>query len=159
MKYECNMKKVNEGLLSTPYSKNYRKVQEKLRITNMKIHNIRKNWILQTCSKIAKEYDTISVDTFNQPNNGYSYTSKIKKMNYYNRNHAMYDFNETLKYLSHKYYCTYISSPEYSTRTCSNCGYINVKLDLSKRYLKCKKCGIIIDRDINASKNCFDYIQ
>lgn len=159
MKYDENMKKVKLGLIDSPYSNNYRKVQHKLRITNRKIHNIRRNWILQTSNKIVNDYDTIVVDNFLQPVNGYSYTKKMKQMNYDNRNHAMYDFNQTLQYLSKKYYCNYIKSPENTTRTCSICGYINEKLVLSERYLKCKKCGYIIDRDMNASKNCFDYIS
>lgn len=159
MKYNENIKKVESGLLDSPYSKNYRKVQKKLRITTSKIHNIRKNWILQTCTKLVNEYDNIVVDSFEQPKNGHSYTEKMKKMNYDNRNHSMYEFNKTLEHMSAKYYCNYIESPPYTTRTCCICGFKNEKLKLSERYLKCKNCGAEIDRDLNAAKNCFKYID
>lgn len=41
----------------------------------------------------------------------------------------------------------------YSSRLCSACKYINPKC--SNEIKKCNKCGIIIDRDINASKNIY----
>lgn len=46
-----------------------------------------------------------------------------------------------------------------SSKTCSRCGYINRQLKSEEIY-KCPKCGLIIDRDYNASINirdCKDY--
>ena len=158
-KYKRNKERFRNGEIESVYSKNYLKVREKLAITNRKIHNIRRNWILQTTSRIAKENHVVCVDSFEQPQNGYSYTQKMKNMNYYNRNHAMYEFNESLKHMCDKYYCLYIKSPSDSTRICSKCGFVNKKLTLSERFLKCKKCGYVIDRDKNASINCYEHIE
>ena len=69
------------------------------------------------------------------------------------------EFNESLKHMCDKYYCLYIKSPSDSTRTCSRCGFVNKKLTLSERFLKCKKCGYVIDRDKNASINCYEHIE
>ena len=44
-----------------------------------------------------------------------------------------------------------------SSKTCSKCGHIKKKLLLSDRIYKCKKCGLIIDRDLNAAINIRDY--
>lgn len=42
-----------------------------------------------------------------------------------------------------------------SSKTCSDCGYINTELALSDRTWICVGCGVIHDRDWNASKNIF----
>ena len=40
-----------------------------------------------------------------------------------------------------------------SSKICSCCGNKKEKLSLSERIYKCKKCGLVIDRDYNASLN------
>lgn len=40
-----------------------------------------------------------------------------------------------------------------SSKTCGDCGWINQDLKLSDREWTCKSCGVVHDRDVNASKN------
>ncbi|MFA6941991.1 MAG: transposase, partial [Clostridiaceae bacterium] len=40
-----------------------------------------------------------------------------------------------------------------SSKICSNCGNKNENLQLQDRIYKCQHCGLIIDRDYNASIN------
>ena len=40
-----------------------------------------------------------------------------------------------------------------SSKTCNECGWINQELKLSDREWTCKSCGVVHDRDINASRN------
>lgn len=40
-----------------------------------------------------------------------------------------------------------------SSKTCSNCGMVKAKLSLSERVYHCEKCGLSIDRDLNAAIN------
>jgi putative transposase len=47
-----------------------------------------------------------------------------------------------------------VVSETYTTSTCSNCGNINDKVKGNHIY-KCKNCGLLIDRDINASRNIY----
>jgi putative transposase len=42
---------------------------------------------------------------------------------------------------------------EPTSKTCSNCGYVNNELTLADRIFHCFKCGLEIDRDLNASIN------
>ena len=44
-----------------------------------------------------------------------------------------------------------------SSKTCSCCGNIKKDLKLSDRTYICDKCGLIIDRDLNASINLGNY--
>ena len=40
-----------------------------------------------------------------------------------------------------------------SSKRCSNCGFVKASLELSERTYKCEACGLVIDRDLNASLN------
>ena len=52
-----------------------------------------------------------------------------------------------------------IITEEYTSKTCTDCGKINKNLG-GKEDFKCEKCGLIIDRDINASRNiCIKNIE
>jgi putative transposase len=39
---------------------------------------------------------------------------------------------------------------------CSHCGETKAKLALSERVFECNKCGISLDRDVNAARNIRD---
>jgi len=45
-----------------------------------------------------------------------------------------------------------IIGEEYTSKTCSNCGTLENKLG-NKDILKCKSCGLCIDRDTNGARN------
>ena len=40
-----------------------------------------------------------------------------------------------------------------SSKTCSGCGGVKTKLDLSARMYVCTECGLVLDRDLNAARN------
>ena len=44
-------------------------------------------------------------------------------------------------------------NPMNTSRTSSRCGYVNNDLALGDRVFKCPRCGLVIDRDLNASLN------
>ena len=48
----------------------------------------------------------------------------------------------------------HVLGEEYTSKTCSNCMNINYTLGGSKTY-KCKKCKVILDRDVNGARNIF----
>ena len=60
---------------------------------------------------------------------------------------------------ANKYGCNYYKAPSHTTCTCYKCNHINPHLPLTQRVFKCEKCGYTIDRDMNASKNCYDFIS
>ena len=43
--------------------------------------------------------------------------------------------------------------PALTSKTCSRCGYINHELTLEDRVFRCPRCGLTIDRDLNAALN------
>ncbi len=40
-----------------------------------------------------------------------------------------------------------------SSKTCSGCGWVKQDLDLADRTFRCKYCGLVLDRDLNAAIN------
>jgi putative transposase len=40
-----------------------------------------------------------------------------------------------------------------SSKLCSGCGHAKAKLALSERTYRCDRCGIVLDRDVNAARN------
>lgn len=142
-------------------SKNYYKVLKKFRITHKKIVNIRLDWRRKLSRMIAMMYKQVCVDTYEIP--GVAEYNKLprvaaRRINSFNRMYGMYLFNEALKHACWKYHTKYVDSPDNTTRTCSKCGHINPHLPLSQRIFRCEECGFTIDRDINASQNCYDYL-
>jgi len=145
-------------------SNNTIKVLLKINKLYRKITNIKNFWIQNTCKKIVTTYSKICVDRFEQPNHVYDKDFKElpikakRTINYANRFHSMYYFNEFLKHDCIKYGCEYVESPEDTTRTCSICGHKNKHLSLRDTHLVCNKCGNVIERDMNAAMNCYDYL-
>jgi putative transposase len=46
--------------------------------------------------------------------------------------------------------------PAYTSKTCNNCGHVNMDLTLKDRNCTCPKCGVSYNRDENAAKNIKD---
>lgn len=144
-------------------SKNYYKVLKKFRITHKKIFNIRLNWRRKVAKKISDEYSIVCIDNFKQPGqevHEFIGLNKniIRKLNSYNRIHGTSYLYKAIIHSVEKTGGIILNSPKNTTRTCSVCGHKNKKLLLSQRYIQCAKCDNIIDRDMNASVNCYKHI-
>jgi putative transposase len=149
-KYENKLAKEQRKLSKKQKgSKNRFKQRLKVRKIHNKIRDTRKDFLHKTSNSIAKNYDGIFVEDLN-----------IKGMM---KNHCLAksigdvswsEFNRQLEYKckwSFKYYLK-IDRFFPSSKTCSNCGYVQ-EMPLSKRIFDCLNCGISIDRDLNASLN------
>ena len=155
-KMEINKERVKKGELHTVYTRNYEKVRKKFRISHRKLFNVKRNWRLKLAHYIVNHYDNIVVDEFTNPISNKE-TRQTKELNKFNTDLGMYYFMEDLRWMADRYNCNYIDSPSDTTRTCCRCSHVNEHLKLGKKYLKCVSCGNIIDRDVNASYNCFKY--
>lgn len=141
-------------------SKNYRKIQRKFLISHRKARNIRREWRIKSSNFISKMYKTIIVDKSRIPDKtvqDFKTGKVLRKMNYISRFHGMYLFNEYLKHSTVKHNSKYIESPENTTRLCSRCGFMNEHIPLRIRKFKCSNCNYEEDRDVNASRNCYNF--
>lgn len=72
---------------------------------------------------------------------------------------GLYEFKTMIKYKAEKYNIEFVEADKWypSSKTCSKCGYVKPKLSLSERTFVCECCGVVIDRDRNASINLSRY--
>ena len=71
----------------------------------------------------------------------------------------LYEFIRQMKYKCEWLGIEFVQVDRYypSSKTCSCCGNIKRDLKLSERTYICQECGLVIDRDLNASINLANY--
>ena len=74
---------------------------------------------------------------------------------------SFYEFKRIISYKANWNNIKIIEVPRFypSSKTCSECGFIKKDLKLSDREWVCTECGVIHDRDYNASVNLMKYGQ
>ncbi|NBU33979.1 hypothetical protein EB077_01455 [bacterium] len=134
--------------LEKNHSNKYNKRKAFLKM-NEKITNLVEDMHKKTSAWLCKNYEHIFISRLNFHN--CKKLNKRSKEKMASLRHC--SFVDRLKYKSRetKSY-VYEINEAYTSKTCSNCG--NIKEDLkNKDTYECKKCNIMIGRDINASKN------
>lgn len=111
---------------------------------NEKIKNLRKEFHNQTIKYLTERYKFILIPEFSNEIN--------EKEDIHLWNH--HSFRTRLFKRASEVGCIVIIADEsFTTKTCGNCGNVN---DVgSKSIFTCSSCEIILDRDINASRNIF----
>ena len=128
-------------------SKNYNKLNNKIKLAYERFENLKKNFIEQTTTRLCKNNNIAIEDLTN---------AKIKMSNKNRRRLSqiapLSRFTDTLKWKSKKFGTDlYEVNPAYTSQICSCCGN-KIKITLKDRVFKCS-CGNIMDRDINAAIN------
>ena len=155
-----NEVKINENRLKglqkwlsrcKPGSKNRYKVKLKIQRLYLKIRNARKHMIYKLANNILKENDVVAVESLDVKS-----MYQVHKIAKHLKNLPISEFIRVLKYKSNWLGKKVIEINKYypSSQCCNRCDYKNEELkDLSVRKWTCPKCGMIHDRDINASIN------
>lgn len=132
-------------------TQNIKKVEKKIKLVQRRINNIRNTYINQMTTEIVKTKPSkIVIEDLAVSN-----MLKNKYLANSIQEQKWYEIRRQLEYKSSLYMIKIQVANRFyaSSKTCSNCGYINKTLKLSDRTFKCPKCGLIIDRDCNASIN------
>ena len=152
IKYEKRLKELQRKLSRQEKgSKNYYKTKKKIAILHAKIRNARKHHIINVVNKIVKEHDIIVSEKL-----------QVKKMTHDNNlakyilDASFYMICNLLEWktkLQGKYYYQ-VDTYYPSSQICSRCEHKEPLIkDLSIRKYECTRCGLELDRDINASIN------
>ena len=134
-----------------PGSKNRYKVKLKIQKLYLKIRNARKHMIYKLANKILKENDIVSIETLDVKS-----MYQVHKIAKHLKNLPIREFIRVLKYKSNWLGKKVIEINKYypSSQSCNRCGFKNEEVkNLSIRKWTCPECGLIHDRDINASIN------
>jgi len=72
---------------------------------------------------------------------------------------CFYEFKRQMQYKCEEYGIEFVLANRFypSSKLCCDCGFKKKDLKLSDRIYKCDNCGLIIDRDKNASINLMNY--
>jgi len=129
-----------------------RRMKAKFKVARIhnKIANQRKTYIHQITAELVQEYDFIAIEDLNVA--GMLKNHKLAK----SISDASFSlFYNTLSYKAAWYGKEVVKIDRWfaSSKTCSCCGWVDENLTLADRVFHCKACGLILDRDLNASRN------
>ncbi|MEG2310861.1 MAG: transposase [Clostridia bacterium] len=132
------------------FSNNWYKFIGRIRRIHKFIAFKRKDFIHKLTTKLSKRYDMVAIESLNLK----SIAKKVKgKIELYDTSYCIFVKRLTYKLqILGKNICK-IDRWFPSSKKCSKCGNIKKKLKLNQRTYNCKKCGLSLDRDINASIN------
>lgn len=135
--------------------KNFQKQKNVIKLLNRRLTNIRNDYIHQTTTEIVKTKPSrIVMETLNVKG-----MMKNKYLSKEIQKQKFYEFKRQIDYKCQKYGIELVEVPMFypSSKTCSKCGNIKKDLKLSERIFRCCDCGLVIDRDFNASLNLANY--
>jgi putative transposase len=131
-------------------SARWRRANGRVQKIHAGVANARRNFIHETTTMLAKDYDVIVVEDLNVAGmlKNHSLAKHISDA-------AWGEFSRQLEYKTKWYGSTLVKAgPFYpSSKTCSQCGTVKAKLSLDERMFDCEACGLAMDRDVNAAIN------
>ena len=149
-KYEMNKK--GSKFVKT---NNIIKLEKQIKLVHRRLNNIRNNHIHQATNKIIKlnPYRVVMEDL------NVSGMMKNKHLAEKIAEQKFYEFKRQMKYKCQFNKIEFALADRWypSSKTCSRCGGIKKDLKLSDRTYICNECGLVIDRDKNASINLGNY--
>ena len=149
---EKRLKGLQKGLARCkPGSKNRYKLKLKIQRLYLKIRNARKHMIYKLANNILKENDIVAVESLDVKS-----MYQVHKIAKHLKNIPISELIRVLKYKSNWLGKKVIEINKYypSSQCCNRCDYKNEEVkNLSVRKWTCPRCGLIHDRDINASEN------
>ncbi|HEU5198895.1 MAG TPA: RNA-guided endonuclease TnpB family protein [Ktedonobacterales bacterium] len=134
----------------TKGGKNRKKAARKLAKLYRKVANQRKNILHQVTTTLAKTKRVIVIEDLN--------VSGMLKNHHLAQSIAdvgFYEFKRQLLYKAAWYGSQVILANRWepSSKTCSGCGWMKEDLTLADRTFHCERCGLVLDRDLNAALN------
>ena len=135
--------------------RNLQKQKRRIKLRHRKLTNIRNNYLHQTTTEIVKTKPSrIVMERLNVKG-----MMKNRHLAKAIQKQKFYEFKRQIAYKCQKNGIEMVEVPTFypSSKTCSCCGCIRSDLKLSDRVYRCNECGLVIDRDLNASLNLAKY--
>ncbi|WP_038042094.1 IS607 family element RNA-guided endonuclease TnpB [Thermus tengchongensis] len=134
-------------------SNNFRKASLRLARLHRRVQNIRRDFLHQVTTWLAKTKPVMVVEDLNVRGLARGPLSRPVA------DVGWGAFRRMLEYKAGWYGARIIVAPRYfpSTKMCSRCGWVVPEMPLSVRTFRCPRCGLEIDRDLNAALNLRQY--
>nr|WP_312579440.1 transposase [Sedimentibacter sp.] len=149
-KYEKNKK--GKEYVKT---ENIKKLEKQIKLLHRKLTNIRSNHNHQATNMIVKAKPSrVIMETLNIKG-----MMKNKHLSKAIAQQGLYELKKQMQYKCRFNGIEFVEADKWypSSKICSECGHIKLKLSLSERTYICEECGCVIDRDYNASINLSRY--
>ena len=145
-----------EALKGIKKSNNYKKASLKLNKVHQRISNIRKDYLHKLTSSLVANIQNFAIEDLNVNGMKQNHILAISLSDI-----SFFEFRQMLQYKSEfNHRKVHVADRFYpSSKTCSNCGNIKKDLTLKDRTYRCEACGLVIDRDYNASLNLLSQIE
>ena len=150
-KYAKQLKKAQQHLSRKQKGSNgFEKQKLKVAKIHEKIASCRLDTLHKVSKELVKSYDLISIEDLNVKG-----MIKNHKLSKHIADASWGNFVTLLQYKCDWYGKELVKVNRFypSSKTCGDCGWINQELRLSDREWTCNSCGVVHDRDWNASKN------
>jgi putative transposase len=110
--------------------------------------NRRRDWFWKLAHQLTNQFDVLCFETLNLEGMQRLWGRKVSDL-------AFGEFLQILEWVARKKgkQLVYIDRWYPSSKTCSSCGHILEKLDLSVREWRCPACHVVNGRDENAARN------
>ena len=150
-KYAKQLKKAQQHLSRKQKGSNgFEKQKLKVAKIHEKIVSCRLDTLHKVSHKLVNEFDVIVLEDLNVKG-----MIKNHKLSKHIADASWGNFITLLQYKCDWYGKELVKVNRFypSSKTCGDCGWINQNLKLSDREWTCKSCGVVHDRDENASRN------
>ena len=129
---------------------NRRKAVQQLARAHLRVANIRQNALHQVTSALAKTKSVVVLEDLNVGGmlRNHRLAQAIADVGFA-------EFRRQLTYKGQWYGCAVVVADPFfpSTKRCSRCGSVKEQMGLGTRIYVCDRCGLTIDRDLNAALN------
>ena len=117
--------------------------------------NVRRDFAAKAAHDVAKNYETVVIEDLNvraMMTRGGAYKRGLNRAI---AQASLADLRRRITYKTHWNGGVTIVADRWfpSSKTCSGCGEVKSKLSLSEREYMCYRCGVVVDRDLNAATN------
>ena len=155
LQHKMSRKRGPDKRTKTTPSNRWVRVNNQVRKHHNIMSNVRRDFAAKAAHELAKNYETVVIEDLNvraMMIRGGAYKRGL------NRAIAQASFADLRRRITYKTQwnggVTIVADRWFpSSKTCSRCGEVKSKLSLSEREYMCHRCGIVVDRDLNAATN------
>jgi len=140
----------------TPGSRRRNRTRRRLARIHARAANLRRDGLHKLTTRLATEHGIVVVEQLNVA--GMVRNRRLARVV---SDTGMAELRRQLGYKVNWYGCRLVVADRFypSSKTCSGCGWVKAKLTLAERTFCCERCGLVLDRDLNAARNLAKLVQ
>ena len=141
--------------MKTAPSNRWTRANNQIRKYHNTMSNIRHDFAAKAAHELARDYATVVIEDLNvraMMTRGGAYKRGLNRAI---AQASLADLRRRITYKTRWNGGTVLVADRWfpSSKTCSGCGEVKSKLSLSERKYMCHRCGVVVDRDLNAATN------